>query len=75
LPTERAGHRAHRRSAGIRAVAIHGRTRCQQYTGEAEYDTIAGQDTESAFPVIANGDISSPEKARRVLDTPAPTAS
>ena len=28
-------------SAGIRAVAIHGRTRCQQYTGEAEYDTIA----------------------------------
>ena len=55
-------------SAGIRAVAIHGRTRCQQYTGEAEYDTIAMVKTLIRIPVIANGDISTPEKARAVLD-------
>ena len=56
-------------SAGVRAVAIHGRTRCQQYTGEAEYDTIALVKTLVRIPVIANGDITTPEKARRVLDT------
>ncbi|HQR59540.1 MAG TPA: tRNA-dihydrouridine synthase, partial [Azonexus sp.] len=56
-------------SAGIRAVAIHGRTRCQQYTGEAEYDTIALVKTLIRIPVIANGDITTPEKARHVLDT------
>jgi tRNA-dihydrouridine synthase B len=55
-------------AAGIRAVAIHGRTRCQQYTGEAEYDTIAMVKTLIRIPVIANGDISTPEKARHVLD-------
>jgi len=55
-------------SAGIRAVAIHGRTRCQQYTGEAEYDTIAYVKTLVNIPVIANGDITTPEKARQVLD-------
>ena len=55
-------------SAGIRAVAIHGRTRCQQYTGEAEYDTIACVKTLVKIPVIANGDITTPEKARHVLD-------
>ena len=55
-------------SAGVRAVAIHGRTRCQQYTGEAEYDTIAMVKTLIRIPVIANGDISTPEKARQVLD-------
>ncbi|MGB8149032.1 MAG: tRNA-dihydrouridine synthase, partial [Azonexus sp.] len=55
-------------SAGIRAVAIHGRTRCQQYTGEAEYDTIAMVKTLINIPVIANGDITTPEKARHVLD-------
>jgi tRNA-dihydrouridine synthase B len=55
-------------SAGVRAVAIHGRTRCQQYTGEAEYDTIAMVKTLTKIPVIANGDISTPEKARQVLD-------
>ncbi len=55
-------------NAGIRAVAIHGRTRCQQYTGEAEYDTIAMVKTLVKIPVIANGDITTPEKARHVLD-------
>ncbi len=55
-------------NAGIRAVAIHGRTRCQQYTGEAEYDTIAYVKTLVKIPVIANGDITTPEKAKLVLD-------
>ena len=55
-------------AAGIRAVAIHGRTRCQQYTGEAEYDTIAMVKTLIRIPVIANGDITTPEKAKHVLD-------
>ena len=55
-------------SAGIRAVAIHGRTRCQQYTGEAEYDTLALVKTLIRIPVIANGDITTPEKAKHVLD-------
>ena len=55
-------------SAGVRAVAIHGRTRCQQYTGEAEYDTIAMVKTLIRIPVIANGDITTPEKAKHVLD-------
>ncbi|WP_412478877.1 tRNA dihydrouridine synthase DusB [Azonexus sp. IMCC34839] len=55
-------------SAGVRAVAIHGRTRCQQYTGEAEYDTIAYVKTLVKIPVIANGDITTPEKAKHVLD-------
>ncbi|MBK8319760.1 MAG: tRNA dihydrouridine synthase DusB [Betaproteobacteria bacterium] len=56
-------------SAGIRAVAIHGRTRCQQYTGEAEYDTISMVKTLIKIPVIANGDITTPEKAKYVLET------
>jgi tRNA-dihydrouridine synthase B len=55
-------------SAGVRAVAIHGRTRCQQYTGEAEYDTITLVKTLIKIPVIANGDITTPEKAKHVLD-------
>jgi len=55
-------------NAGIRALAIHGRTRCQQYTGEAEYDTIAAVKAASRIPIIANGDIGTPEKARLVLE-------
>jgi tRNA-dihydrouridine synthase B len=55
-------------ASGIRALAIHGRTRCQQYTGNAEYETIAAVKAEAKIPVIANGDIHSPEKARHVLD-------
>ncbi|MDR1228325.1 MAG: tRNA dihydrouridine synthase DusB [Azoarcus sp.] len=53
---------------GIRAIAIHGRTRADQYTGCAEYDTIAEVKAHIGIPVIANGDIASPEKARFVLD-------
>jgi tRNA-dihydrouridine synthase B len=55
-------------AAGIRALAIHGRTRCQQYTGEAEYDTIRLVKETVKIPVIANGDVTTPEKARRVLE-------
>ncbi len=54
--------------SGIRAIAIHGRTRADQYMGDAEYDTIAEVKSRVAIPVIANGDISTPEKAKFVLD-------
>ena len=54
--------------SGIRAIAIHGRTRADQYTGEAEYDTIAHVKSRVRIPVIANGDITTPQKAKRVLD-------
>ncbi len=54
--------------SGIRAIAIHGRTRADQYMGEAEYDTIALVKSRVKIPVIANGDITSPQKARFVLD-------
>jgi len=53
---------------GIQALAIHGRTRADQYTGDAEYDTIAEVKQKTGIPVIANGDITSPEKARFVLE-------
>jgi tRNA-dihydrouridine synthase B len=55
-------------SAGIRALAVHGRTRAQQYTGEAEYETIRAIKAEARIPVIANGDITTPEKAKQVLE-------
>jgi tRNA-dihydrouridine synthase B len=54
--------------SGIAALAIHGRTRDQKYTGLAEYDTIAAIKQGLSIPVLANGDIDSPEKARRVLE-------
>ncbi|MBC7945848.1 MAG: tRNA dihydrouridine synthase DusB [Burkholderiales bacterium] len=54
-------------SAGIQALAIHGRTRACAYTGEAEYETIAAVKAAVKIPVIANGDITTPEKARDVL--------
>jgi tRNA-dihydrouridine synthase B len=54
--------------SGIRAVAIHGRTRADQYMGCAEYDTIALVKSQVKIPVIANGDIDTPQKARYVLD-------
>ena len=54
--------------SGIRAIAIHGRTRADQYQGHAEYDTIADVKTRVTIPVIANGDITTPEKAQAVLD-------
>ena len=55
-------------ASGIRAIAIHGRTRADQYQGCAEYDTIALVKSRVSIPVIANGDIDSPRKARFVLD-------
>jgi tRNA-dihydrouridine synthase B len=54
--------------SGIQALAIHGRTRADGYSGEAEYDTIREVVDEIAIPVIANGDIRTPERAREVLD-------
>jgi len=53
--------------AGIAALAVHGRTRDMQYRGEAEYDTIAEVKRAVRIPVVANGDIDSPRKARDVL--------
>lgn len=55
--------------SGIQALAVHGRTRADLYTGEAEYDTIAAIKQSVSIPVFANGDIDSPQKARQVLDT------
>ncbi|EGI76670.1 NifR3 family TIM-barrel protein [Hylemonella gracilis ATCC 19624] len=53
--------------AGIRMLTVHGRTREQGYGGQAEYDTIAAVKAAVRVPVVANGDITSPEKARAVL--------
>lgn len=55
-------------SAGIQALAVHGRTRACAYRGQAEYDTIAAVKNEVRIPVIANGDIDTPEKAKQVLE-------
>jgi tRNA-dihydrouridine synthase B len=54
-------------SAGVRALTVHGRTRACGFTGEAEYDTIRAVKSAVRIPVIANGDINSPQKAKRVL--------
>lgn len=54
--------------SGIQSLAVHGRTRACAYMGEAEYDTIADVKQAVRIPVVANGDIGSPEKARYVLD-------
>ncbi|MEL6116237.1 MULTISPECIES: tRNA dihydrouridine synthase DusB [Photobacterium] len=53
---------------GIQALALHGRTKACMYKGEAEYDYIKAVKQAVSIPVIANGDIDSPEKARFVLD-------
>lgn len=53
--------------AGVQMVAVHGRTREQGYKGCAEYDTIAAVKAALVIPVVANGDIDSPQKARAVL--------
>jgi tRNA-dihydrouridine synthase B len=54
-------------AAGVQMVTVHGRTREQGYRGQAEYDTVAAVKAALAIPVVANGDIDSPEKARAVL--------
>ena len=53
--------------AGIAALAVHGRTRADKYEGEAEYETIAAVKAAARIPVIANGDIATPQRARAVL--------
>jgi len=53
--------------AGIQALAIHGRTRACKYNGEAEFDTIKLVKQSISIPLLANGDINTPEKAREVL--------
>jgi len=52
---------------GIQMLTVHGRTREQGYRGQAEYDTVAAVKAAVRVPVVANGDIDSPEKARAVL--------
>ncbi len=54
--------------AGIAMLTLHGRTRADGYKGEAEYDTIAAVKAAARIPVVANGDITTPEKARFVLE-------
>jgi tRNA-dihydrouridine synthase B len=54
---------------GIAALAVHGRTRADKYEGEAEYETIAAVKASVRIPVLANGDITTPQQARHVLDT------
>lgn len=54
-------------ASGIQALAVHGRTRADLYQGEAEYETIAAIKQAVKIPVVANGDITTPEKAAHVL--------
>ena len=53
--------------AGIQMLTLHGRTRADGYSGDAEYETIAAVKASVAIPVVANGDITTPEKAKFVL--------
>ncbi len=53
--------------SGIRSLAVHGRTRACRYQGEAEYETIARIKQDVSIPVIANGDLTTPEKSLEVL--------
>ena len=55
-------------NAGVSAIAVHGRTRCCFYRGEAEYTTIAEIKANVKIPVIANGDITTEQKAKEVLN-------
>ncbi len=54
-------------ASGIASLAVHGRTRDQHYSGQAEYDTIAAIKAALSIPVVANGDIDTPRKAQDVL--------
>ena len=53
---------------GIQSLAMHGRTRACMYNGDAEYDTIRAVKQSVSIPVVANGDIDTPEKAKFVLE-------
>jgi tRNA-dihydrouridine synthase B len=55
--------------AGVQMLTVHGRTREQGYRGQAEYDTVSAVKAAVRVPVVANGDIDSPQKARQVLQT------
>ncbi|AOK54259.1 tRNA dihydrouridine synthase DusB [Burkholderia stagnalis] len=55
-------------AAGISMLTVHGRTRADLYRGDAEYETIAAVKAAVGIPVVANGDITSPQKAKAVLD-------
>lgn len=55
-------------SAGIAMLTLHGRTRADGYKGDAEYETIAAVKAQARIPVVANGDITTPEKAKYVLE-------
>ncbi len=53
---------------GIKMLAIHGRTRSQKYNGDAEFDTVKKIANQVSIPVVANGDIDSPKRAKDILD-------
>ena len=55
-------------NSGIEMLTIHGRTKADLYRGEAEYETIAAVKASVKIPIVANGDINSPEKAAKVLE-------
>jgi tRNA-dihydrouridine synthase B len=55
-------------ACGIQALAVHGRTRADFYAGDAEYETIREIKSVVGIPILANGDINTPQKAREVLD-------
>ena len=69
-PEHRNGPRIARiaQDCGIQALAVHGRTRACMFTGDAEYNTIRAIKNAVQIPVLANGDIDSPQKARQVLE-------
>lgn len=69
-PASRNGVRVARiaEQAGIQAISVHGRTRACRFKGQAEYGTIRRIKRAVRIPVIANGDIDTPEKARQVLE-------
>lgn len=56
-------------ASGIAAISVHGRTREQHFNGHAEHDTVRDIKRAVTIPVIANGDIDSPQTARRVLES------
>lgn len=55
-------------ASGIAMLTLHGRTRADGYKGDAEYETIAAVKSQASIPVVANGDITTPEKAKYVLE-------